>query len=123
MQKQFERTKELCKKMFPDFHFSKEMDRTMMALLLEEAGELSGATRSFFGRTYRPDVEAGNLEDIKGEIGDCIYVIFRICQLWNVTPDECLKLVEEKLEKRYQEKLLISSLLDAGMSGNECVAQ
>lgn len=87
--------------MFPDNGASqKEMTSKLLSLLLEEAGELAGATRSFFGRKYRPEVSAGDKEAIKGELGDVLFVTLRLCEVWDTTPDECLDLVIEKLERR-----------------------
>ena len=76
------------------------MNSKLLSLLLEEAGELAGSTRSFFGRKYRPEVDAGDIEAIKGELGDVLFLTLRLCDLWETTPDECLNIVITKLEGR-----------------------
>jgi NTP pyrophosphatase (non-canonical NTP hydrolase) len=101
MQKKFEQVIELEHRMFPDNGAPrKETNSKLMSLLLEEAGELAGATRSFFGRKYRPEVDAGDVEAIKGELGDVLFVTMRLCEVWGTTPDECLDIVMAKLEGR-----------------------
>jgi NTP pyrophosphatase (non-canonical NTP hydrolase) len=97
----FSRVIELERRMFPAGDATiKETNSKLMSLLLEEAGELAGSTRSYFGRKYRPEVNTGDLEAIKGELGDLLFIAMRLCDLWNTTPDECLEIVLKKLKGR-----------------------
>jgi NTP pyrophosphatase (non-canonical NTP hydrolase) len=101
METKFERVIDLEHRMFGDSGTNrKETNSKLMSLLLEEAGELAGATRSFFGRKYRPEVGTGDVEAIKGELGDVLFVTLRLCEVWGTTPDECLDIVIAKLEGR-----------------------
>jgi uncharacterized protein YabN with tetrapyrrole methylase and pyrophosphatase domain len=64
---------------------------------------LAGATTRYFGRKYRPELEKGNVEDIKGEIGDLLTLLLGLCDVWGTTPDECLLKTVDKLEWRYDQ--------------------
>jgi phosphoribosyl-ATP pyrophosphohydrolase len=89
--------------MFPIKERTKDVHDRILVKLLEEGGETAGAANTFFGRKYRPELETGNVEPIKGEIGDLIFVIMGLCDFWEVTPDECLEMVIVKLQKRKEE--------------------
>ena len=101
---------DLTRRMFPhDAEISKDATRNLISLLLEEAGETAGAVRSYWGRSYREDVVAGNVDNVKGEIGDCLVILGRLCNLFGATPDECLNIAMKKLEGRLQRKEAIWS--------------
>jgi len=97
-----EQALELRNRMFPRT-FSKDANCQLMTKLFEEGGELAGAINSYFGRKYRPDLESGNREDIKGEIGDVLFTLLGVCVMWETTPDECLEMTFPKLETRHAE--------------------
>ena len=82
---------ELRRRMFP---------LPILSKLLEEGGEMAGAANTYFGRKYRPELETGNVDNIKGEIGDLFFVLFGLCEFWETTPDECLSKVIDKLQER-----------------------
>ena len=105
-----DRAVEITKQSFPDRAFNKDTFDRLMARLLEEGGELSGAIRSYFGRKYRPDVATGNIENVKGEIGDILTVMNGVCTLFGITMDECLSMANDKLQRRYdQEQMRVAA--------------
>lgn len=102
-----ERVTAICAKKFPlryDPDRKQENARALMGLLLEEGGELAGAIRSFFGRKYRPELETGNLNSIKGEVGDILVVLNGVCDTFGISMDEALNMAAAKLEKRFEEE-------------------
>jgi NTP pyrophosphatase (non-canonical NTP hydrolase) len=109
-QETIDRAIEISKKSFPDRTFDKDSLARLMGLLLEESGELSGAIRSYFGRKYRPDVATGNIENVKGEVGDILTVMNGVCTLFGITMDECLSMANDKLQRRYdQEQMRVAA--------------
>ncbi len=99
----------LRRQMFPLTERGKDQHDRILVKLLEEAGEFAGATNTYFGRKYRPELETGNLENIKGEVGDLFFVLFGLCEFWEITPDECMEIVIEKLQRR---RLQLTALVD-----------
>ena len=96
---------ELTQKMFPSEEHGKATTQALVSLLCEEVGETAGAIRSFWGRSYREDVPAGDAEAVKGELGDCYVVLGRLCDLFGFDPEECLAAAITKLEGRLQKRL------------------
>jgi NTP pyrophosphatase (non-canonical NTP hydrolase) len=96
----YNRAMALRKIMFPLQDRSKATHDRILSKLLEEGGETAGAANTFFGRKYRPDLEPGNVEKIKGELGDLFFVLLGLCEFWETTPDECMEMVIEKLQGR-----------------------
>lgn len=74
------------------------MDR-LTAQAAEEAGEVHGALRSYFGREYSPEKTA-TLEDVAEELGDVMGLYFMIGAIMEVTPEHALELMVTKLEGR-----------------------
>jgi len=95
---------EICKVSFPDRKFTKEGLQSLMNLLFEEGGELAGAVRTYFGRKYRPELQTGNIENVKGEVGDILVVLNGVCNLFGFTMDECMNQTHAKLTRRYEEE-------------------
>jgi NTP pyrophosphatase (non-canonical NTP hydrolase) len=100
----FERVVALGHRMFPQRRKNiqdnpKGVNQAYMAQLLEEAGELAGASRTLFGREMRPE-KVGSIEEVKSEIGDVMVVLCAICELHQVEPLDCLNGVITKLEQR-----------------------
>jgi NTP pyrophosphatase (non-canonical NTP hydrolase) len=103
-QETIDRAIAVSKKNFPDRTFHKDTFARLMGLLLEEGGELAGAIRTYFGRKYRPELATGNLENVKGEVGDILTVVNGVCSLFGITMDECLEMANDKLERRYEQE-------------------
>jgi len=101
---------ELAERMFGDSELTKANTQSLVSLLLEEAGETAGAIRSYWGRSYREDIVAGNVDNVKGELGDCLVIIGRLCNLFDSTPDECLNIAITKLQGRMQKKAELDQL-------------
>lgn len=72
----------------------------MLARLLEESGELSGAVKSYFGRPLRPEVKTGDLHAIHGEIGDTLVIIYRLCDMFHIAPSVAIDRALNKYENR-----------------------
>lgn len=100
-----DRTKEISKNSFPERKFDSENLKSLISLLFEEGGELAGAVRTYFGRKYRPELVSGNIDDVKGEIGDILVILDGICNLFGCTMDECLNMTNNKLQERYDQNL------------------
>jgi len=96
----YEKILEISQRMFPERRFDKTCMQSLLSLLLEESGELAGAARSLFGRKYRPDVEA-DMDHVKEEVGDVLVIVYAICEILNVHPNECLDISIDKLNARY----------------------
>lgn len=94
-------TTAIAKLAFPDRKFDKENLQSLMGLLLEESGELSGAIRTYFGRKYRPELITGNIDNVKGEIGDILVVLNGVCNLFDFTMNDCMLITNKKLNERY----------------------
>jgi NTP pyrophosphatase (non-canonical NTP hydrolase) len=96
----YNRAMVLRKVMFPLPDRTKATHDRILSKLLEEGGEIAGAANTYFGREYRPDLETGNVEKIKGELGDLFFVLLGLCEFWETTPDECIEMVIGKLQER-----------------------
>lgn len=94
----------LTKEMFPIDAHNKATTQSLISLLCEEVGETAGAVRSFWGRAYRDDIVTGDVESVKGEIGDCYVILGRLADLFGLEPEECLEAAITKLEGRLQKK-------------------
>ena len=101
----YERSMNLRKSMFPLHERTKVQHDRILSKLLEESGEIAGAANTFFGRKYRPELETGNKDKIKGELGDLFFVLLGLCEFWETTPDEVLEITIEKLQRRLEEDL------------------
>ena len=94
----------LANQMFGDQACTKANTQSLISLACEETGEMAGAIRSYWGRSYRPDVAAGDADAVLGEIGDCYVILGRIANLFGKRPEECLAIALRKLELRLQAK-------------------
>lgn len=75
----------------------------MLARLLEEAGEISGAVKSYFGRPLRPEVQRGDIHAVQQEIGDCLVIIYRLCDMFQIAPSVAIDWALNKYENRLLE--------------------
>ena len=75
----------------------------MLARLLEEAGEISGAVKSYFGRPLRPEVRTGDLHAVQAEIGDCLVIVYRLCDMFQIAPSVAIDRALNKYENRLLE--------------------
>lgn len=93
----------LAAEAWPDDKPGSALSKALFAHLLEEAGELAGASRSFWGRSLRPDV-CGSLADVEGEVGDVLVITLRIAATHGVDParaiDGALAKFRRRLDKR-----------------------
>lgn len=80
---------------------SLETAEALLALLLEESGELSRAVRRYGQKRFgHPDEPEGTVEEIKAEIGDVLFVLARIANLFDIPLEEAAELVIRKISKR-----------------------
>lgn len=103
----------VCAKNWPNRTLHRQELAFMMMKFLEEAGELSGAISTYFGRRFRPELASGDVENIAGEIGDILNIITNVCNLFGLSMDDCLQATSDKLERRYereQERIAASQL-------------
>lgn len=69
----------------------------------EEAGEIAG--------WYKKAVLRGNItgkytpEDLKGEIGDCLFYLTRLAQMYNWTLEDIMETNVAKLDDRREKKM------------------
>lgn len=74
---------------------------SMLTKLLEEAGELAGACRNYYGSKSRPDKPGtDSIEEIEGEVGDVLVVALRICSLYKIDAATVLNKTMEKFQSR-----------------------
>lgn len=74
----------------------------LLAKLLAEAGELAGAIETYYGRSLRPELVAGNFDEVEGEIGDVLTVMLRICSVFAADPETAVAKTLDKFEKRLE---------------------
>jgi len=73
----------------------------LVALLLEESGELAQAVRLLAGpRMGHPGEVAGTIEHVEDELGDVLFVLARIALATGASLDRAAQRVIGKIERR-----------------------
>lgn len=80
--------------------FPRDFNKPHMAFLIaqchSELSEFYNEARSFLGREVSPE-KVSSREKMVDELGDTIGVLLAICRVTNITPEEALDMVTEKL--------------------------
>lgn len=92
---------DIHRKAFPDLE-GKALSRALFAILLEEAGELAGASRKYFGKRLRPEHRATQ-KDIEEEFGDVLFVLARIAGLHGISAPRALDTAIAKFVGRMEQ--------------------
>lgn len=74
----------------------------ILARLVEEIGEAAQALRILHGRKNKPN-DVPSHEAVVEELGDCLLLLFKLCNIGKVLPSEAIQVVMEKLNKRLEE--------------------
>lgn len=90
---------ELASQAWPDDKPDATLSKALFAHLLEEAGELAGASRSFWGRSLRPDVK-GSLAEVTAELGDVLVIVLRIAATHGADPVDAITGALAKFRER-----------------------
>lgn len=82
-----------------------ELRDAILARLLEENGELAGALRNYDGRDLRPlDHPKGDLAAIEDEMGDVLFLLARLANLYGVSMEDAARRAVTKMEARLKQK-------------------
>jgi uncharacterized protein YabN with tetrapyrrole methylase and pyrophosphatase domain len=81
-----------------------------------ELSEFYNASRNYLGRELSPE-KTGTREDMIDELGDTLGVLLAICRVTNITPEEALDMVTEKLLQLELKKNANTSTNDSQESG------
>jgi NTP pyrophosphatase (non-canonical NTP hydrolase) len=87
---------EICKKTAKKFESKKEEAYTWGLGLAGEAGDVAGCIKKVFAHENKPVIEG-----IKENIGDTLWYMAMLCNVFEWNLDEILKENIAKLEKRY----------------------
>jgi len=104
LQKQIKTINDLRSKMWPaSALFNIEEFDHLLATLIEEAGELRQAVRSFFGRPFSPEKSAERKHIIE-ELGDVLVPVIALSNQMEIPFEEALDAAIKKLNNRLLKK-------------------
>lgn len=91
---------QLNKEMWPDrTKFDQVTVDRLIAQIVEELGEVHGATRSYFGRRYSPE-KAASIVDVSTELGDLLAVVLTLHSITGEHLEDSLRYAINKLKRR-----------------------
>ncbi|WP_374712261.1 MazG nucleotide pyrophosphohydrolase domain-containing protein [Symbiobacterium terraclitae] len=96
-----QRTADLSERAWPDWSADPAIAARLLALMLEEAGELAQVVRKRAGpRLGHPGEAAATLAEIEDELGDCLFLLARIANATGASLEAAAKRVTAKIERR-----------------------